>query len=47
MNRASAEEGTSPQEEDKARILFGSRLMVITFICYLFLNASIPISKFF
>ena len=28
MNRGSADEGASPQEEDKARMLFGSRLMV-------------------
>jgi len=28
VNRGSADEGTSPQEEDKARMLFGSRLMV-------------------
>ncbi|KAJ9596917.1 hypothetical protein L9F63_012042, partial [Diploptera punctata] len=27
MNRGSADEGASPQEEDKARMLFGSRLM--------------------
>jgi hypothetical protein len=30
MNRGSADEGASPQEEDKARMLFGSRLMVST-----------------
>ena len=33
MNRGSAEEGASPQEEDKARMLFGTRHMV-TFLYY-------------
>jgi hypothetical protein len=33
MNRGPSDEGASPQEEDKARLLFGSRLMVGTKLC--------------
>jgi hypothetical protein len=32
MTKTSVEERASPQEEDKARMLFGSRLMVKIFI---------------
>jgi hypothetical protein len=33
MSRGPSDEGASPQEEDKARLLFGSRLMVGTNLC--------------
>jgi hypothetical protein len=36
MTKTSVEERASPQEEDKARMLFGSRLMVKIFVFRIF-----------
>jgi hypothetical protein len=35
MKKGPSDEGASPQDEDKARMLFGSKLMVRIYLCIL------------